>query len=177
MPNGEKFRRALQKEALRLLVRREHSRLELEQKLGRKLALFPEAAELEANERAAVLAKVLDGLNEKRWQSDQRFAQQRVTHRGARYGDQRLKQELGIRGVDAEVINDALSSGENELLRCRNVWLKKFGGPAENREGFAKQVGFLQYRGFSGATIRQVLKSSSDDSILETILESNPEES
>ena len=167
MPELEKLRRALQQEALRLLVRREHSRQELQQKLLQKLRAFPEAQSLESDILDGIIQITLDAIREKRWQSDERFAQQRVTHRSGRYGNQRLKQELSQRGISADVISEALENGEDEVVRCRQVWLKKFGGPAENHEGMAKQVRFLQYRGFSGATIRQVLKSLPDELITE----------
>jgi regulatory protein len=167
MPDLEKLRRALFQEALRLQVRREHSRHELTQKLMLKLGQAQVAnSELNNAEpefQAALVASIIDELGAKHFQSDQRFAQQRAAHRGARYGNQRIKQELSQRGVDGQTIAEVLDEGESELFRCRNVWLKKFGGPAVGREEIARQVRFLQYRGFSGATIRQVMNSSPDE--------------
>ena len=159
----EALARALRQEGLRLLVRREHSRAELRQKLGQYLNKAPAAVELDENIRTELLEAALDALNDKRWQSDERFAQQRVTQRGKRYGNQRLKQELAQRGVDSETIESALETGESELARCHQVWLKKFGGPASDREGLAKQLRFLQYRGFSGDIIRRVLNNDLSD--------------
>ena len=171
MPDLEKLRRALQQEALRLLVRREHSRQELVQKLVRRLQTFPAAQKLDTEAQAALVSVLVDELGNKRFQSDQRFAQQRAIHRGARYGNQRIKQELSQRGVDDQTISEALEEGGDERVRCRNVWLKKFGQAATSREEIAKQVRFLQYRGFSGATIRHVMKTSSDVSSDELTLE------
>lgn len=159
MPDSVALIRALQQAGLRLLVRREHSRQELALKLHSHLSNLPESAELETETRNELVESTLQLLNDKRWQSDTRFAQQRIAHRGQRYGNQRLKQELAQRGVAADTIESALEDAESELQRCHQVWLKKFGGPATDREGLAKQLRFLQYRGFSGETIRRVLKN------------------
>jgi regulatory protein len=164
MPDHSTLLKKLQQEALRLLVRREHSRQELQQKLSQRLPALPEFADLDDTTIGSLMQTMLDGLGVKNWQSDERFAQQRVTHRGARYGNQRLKQELNQRGVDQEIISSALENGEDELERCRSVWQKKFGQAADSREEIAKdrakQIRFLQYRGFSGEIIRNVMKSA-----------------
>lgn len=176
MPEREKLRRALQQEALRLLVRREHSRQELQQKLTQRLRAMVEAQGLDTEAFDGLVQLILDELGTQRFQSDQRFAQQRAGQRGARYGNQRIKHELAQRGIDDQTISDALAAGENEFVRCRSVWQKKFGALAGKqektpREEIAKQVRFLQYRGFSGATIRQVMKSSSDSDFEEPFLD------
>lgn len=146
-----------------MLVRREHSRQELETKLARKLAgPLAEAAE-GGIEPGTLIESVLEGLGNRKFQSDERYARQRITQRGARYGDQRLKFELSQQGVGDETIQQALAAGDDEFSRCRAVWQKKFGEIPESREEMAKQVRFLQYRGFSGATIRQVLKTLPDE--------------
>ena len=153
----------LQQEALRLLVRREHSRQELQQKLTQRIAVLPDFADLDNAAIGSLMQTMLDGLGVKNWQSDERFAQQRVAHRGARYGNQRLKQELNQRGIDQDTISSALKNGEDEVERCRTVWQKKFGQAAETRDESAKQIRFLQYRGFSSEIIRNVMKSASLD--------------
>lgn len=164
MPDSEILLRALRQEALRLLSRREHSRAELAKKLLLRAASLSQSANTEEKFDVETvqlsIETILDGLAEKHWQSDQRFAQQRVTHRGQRYGNQRLAHELAQSGVAEDEIAHALDSATDELTRCQQVWSKKFGTVATDRQGLAKQMRFLQYRGFSGETIRRVLKSA-----------------
>ncbi len=132
--------------ALQLLTRRDYSRAELQ----KKLAAHAESAE--------ELASVLDTLQGERLLSDHRYATQRVTARAGRYGDARLKQELRLKGVSDDDIAAALPEGGDETERCLAVWQRKFGQPAQTPEERAKQVRFLQYRGFSSEAIRRVLR-------------------
>ena len=132
--------------ALQLLTRRDYSRAELQ----KKLAAHAESAE--------ELASVLDTLQGERLLSDHRYATQRVTARAGRYGDARLKQELRLKGVSDDDIAAALPEGGDEIERCLAVWQRKFGQPAQTPEERAKQMRFLQYRGFSSEAIRRALR-------------------
>ena len=136
--------------ALQLLTRREHSRAELRAKLA---GLAESEAELE---------HVLDGLERERLISDQRYANQRASQRGTRYGNARLRQELRQQGVNDEEISEALSEAGDETERCRAVWVKKYGQLPTSAEERAKQLRFLQYRGFSGAAIRRVMSGAEE---------------
>lgn len=131
--------------ALQLLTRRDYCRAELRAKL---------AAEAESEEELDV---VLDGLQRERLLSDQRYATQRVVARAGRYGNARLRQELRQKGVADEEIAAALPEGGDESERCRAVWARKFSSLPHSAEERAKQMRFLQYRGFSGEAIRRVL--------------------
>ena len=52
---------------------------------------------------------------------------------------------------------------QGELAIARDVWRRKFGSvPADANERM-RQIRFLRNRGFSGATIAQVLKDRSID--------------
>ena len=139
--------------ALQLLTRRDYSRAELQ----KKLVAHAESAE--------ELASVLDTLQGERLLSDHRYATQRVTARAGRYGDARLKQELRLKGVSDDDIAAALPEGGDETERCLAVWQRKFGdrpAPAD-AAGRAKQMRFLTSRGFSGETIRRVLRGDFED--------------
>jgi regulatory protein len=134
--------------ALQLLTRRDYSRAELKGKL---------AAEAESEEE---LDHVLATLQSERLLSDERYAAQRVAARGNRYGNARLKQELRQKGVGDEDIETALPEAGDETERCRAIWAKKFGHLPETAEERAKQMRFLQYRGFSGEAIRRVMRGA-----------------
>lgn len=138
---------SLKARALRYLSAREHSR----QELARKLAPYAEEGDdIEA---------VLDWLQSQKFLSDERFAESLVHRRAARYGSVRIMSELQRHGLDDTTVASLktdLLAGENE--RAWHVWSRKFGKPAENAAGLAKQIRFLQQRGFSHAAVQAVLR-------------------
>jgi regulatory protein len=141
----------LRERALRLLARREHARGEL----SRKLASHAESAEQ--------LEALLDNLAERGLLSDERYVEMRLNARRARFGNARLAHELRTQGVAAALVNEALAGGENELSRARQVWQRKFGDQTADGTEYARQMRFLLNRGFSGETIRRVLRGDFED--------------
>lgn len=139
--------RTLRERALALLARREHARAELRRKLA------PHA------ESAAEIDSLLDELAQQRLLSDARYADMRVHVRAGRYGNARLAQELRQQGVSDEVVASTLAEAEDELSRAHTVWAKKFTAPPTSPQERARQMRFLQGRGFSGETIRQLQRS------------------
>lgn len=143
---------SLKGRALRLLAGREHSRAELEKKLA--------AHETEPGE----LQRALDDLQAKGFISEQRVVDSVLHRRAARLGTARLKQELQAKGIGAEAVADAVQALRGtELERAREVWRRKFGEPAADAAGRAKQMRFLAARGFAGETIRRVLGGEDTD--------------
>jgi regulatory protein len=141
---------ALRVAALRLLTRRDHSRAELKSKLAASAA------------SAEQLETMLDTLQAEQLLSDQRYASQRVLARGRRYGNARLKQELRQSGVSDDDIAAAMPQSGDETERCREVWRRKFADLPQSMTERAKQTRFLQYRGFSGETIRRVMRGADE---------------
>ena len=136
----------LKARALRLLVRREHSRAEL----ARKLA--PHAGS------QADLESVLDLLLSRKHQSDERFAEERARSLSRKYGSARILHDLKSKGV-AEDIAERVASGSDDLKKAREILQKKFRTEAASREESARRARFLQGRGFSYEVIRSVLKT------------------
>lgn len=143
---------SLRDRALRCLAQRDHSRVELARKLS-------------AHGSLAELAEVLHDLKEQGLQSDSRFAGSYIRAKARRLGNGRLAQELAKRGVDRELIGEALAGPEveDELGRAREVWNRKFGAPPTDRQEWARQARFLQGRGFAIDTIRKLLKDCHDE--------------
>lgn len=143
----------LRERALRLLARREHARAEL----AKKLAPHAESAE--------EVEALLDDLAGRRLLSDARYVEMRVAARSARYGNVRLAQELRAAGVDDELVENGLAGADDELARAREVWQRKYGSSGVPRDAAerARQMNFLLRRGFSGETIRRVLRGGQDD--------------
>jgi regulatory protein len=147
-----KLQLSLKGRALRYLAAREHSRLEL----GRKLARHAkEGEDVEA---------MLDLLEAAKLLSQSRFSESLVHRRAARFGNSRILSELqshGIRGDALNQVKGELAAGEAN--RAREVWRKKFGIPATDAAARARQLRFLQQRGFSSQAIQSVLRAAPDD--------------
>jgi regulatory protein len=137
--------------AMRYLVRREYSRAELHAKLLLKAA--PDDN----------VDGVLDELAARGWLSDSRAAEQLVRMRRNRFGMQRITYELRKKGIGEDLIHDALPQmRDTELEAARSIWQKKFGIAPENGKEKAKQLRFMQSRGFMPDVIFKVLGGTDD---------------
>ena len=74
-------------------------------------------------------------------------------------------EHLSQQGVADSLIEEELALAEDELVRAREVWQRKFGGKEDiaDMAERARQQRFLMSRGFSGETIRQVLRGKFED--------------
>ena len=143
---------SLRDRALRALARREHSRAELRSRL---LPHVTETDDLEA---------LLDDLERRGWLSDVRAMEQTVRIRSARFGTQRIAHELRQKGISEELIAASIPQlKEGELEAARNVWQRKFTTRPQDQKEKAKQVRFLQSRGFSMEVIFKVMRIRDDD--------------
>ncbi len=140
--------------ALRLLARREHSVLELRRKLEQR------------GWQGGPLDEVLDSLVDQNLLSDRRFAEVYTRTRIERgYGPLRIRAELRERGIDAALAEAALEAEAPDWSeQARDARLRRFGEapPADFREK-ARQMRFLQRRGFDGGHIRAALGEGGAD--------------
>jgi len=138
---------SLRARALQCLARREHSRAELAAKL---LPHVQEGEDIES---------VLDDLAKRNWVSDERVTEQVVIHCRSRFGSQRIIHELRQKGISEELITAVLPElKESELIAAREVWQRKFGTLPQDPKEKAKQMRFLQSRGFGWEVIFQILR-------------------
>ncbi|WP_304640547.1 regulatory protein RecX [Pseudomonas sp.] len=132
---------AVRRAAMDLLARREHTRSELQRKLRQRGAA------------GSVIEDELQRLEEEGLLSHERFCEAYVHARCQRgYGPQRLREELRQRGVSEELIERTLDSPEWDWESlARSAFRKRFpeGIAVEPRER-ARQLRFMQYRGFPG---------------------------
>ena len=143
---------SLKGRALRYLAAREHSRAELERKLRPH------------EEAPGQLAQLLDELQAKDFISEARVVESVINRRAARFGAARIKYELLNKGLGAEAVADAVNRLKNsELERARDIWRRKFGEPAPDAVGRAKQMRFLAARGFGGDVIRRVVSQAEEE--------------
>jgi regulatory protein len=165
---------SLKGRGLQMLAQREQSRSELRRKLLRHAQQAArDAAEAAGAEPVAEPAPdaatpaeqveaVLDWLQQHQYLSEERFVESRVHARAARFGHQRIRQELALHGLQLPP-EAAQQLKETEAARAREVWQRKFGAPAADASGRARQARFLAARGFSGEVIRRVVQGPEDD--------------
>ena len=142
----------LRQQAIRLLARREHTRVEL----ARKLSGLGTPEEIDA---------VLADMEASQLQSDNRTAESYLRSNASRLGTSRLRHTLKTRGVAPELIEEQLAQSDlpAEIERARAAWSRKFSAPPANPKEWARQARFLQSRGFAGDIIRRLLKSPQDE--------------
>ena len=146
LTRGEDLPVNLRAKAIAYLARREHSRAELAAKLGR----------LSADKVAIEL--LLDTLIAENFLSERRAAQSIVRVRSPRLGSLRVAGELRARGIAGELATELLEQLKgSEAERAHALWERKFGMPAADLASRARQMRFLQTRGFALDVIRSVV--------------------
>lgn len=141
------------KKAMDFLARREYGQTELTRKLADK-GFDPDVAE------QAVLQLANEGL-----QSDARFAESFVQSRiNQGKGPVRIRLDLGQRGIGDSTIEIAIEDADADwYAMAREIRVRKFGRarPADFREK-ARQMRFLQYRGFEQGHIQAAVDSDGE---------------
>jgi len=144
----------VRRSALNLLARREHTRLELSQKLTRRGA------------PGEWVDSVLEQLQEEGLLSEARYLESMVRTRSeAGFGPLHIYPMLRTRGIAAKEAQSALQSEAIDwpsLLKA--TWQRKFNGKwpksAEERD---KQIRFLTGRGYPLELVRQLLRGAAMD--------------
>lgn len=144
---AEQLTSRMRNSALGSLARREHSCYELHQKLLNKFS---------DPQRADETLEWVRGLG---YVDDQRFAGMFVRSAIAKgRGPERISRELQQRGVVSSVIDEALRDNAPDWLNlAQEVLRRKFPSPAQDYKEKAKQMRFLQYRGFSMSHISELM--------------------
>lgn len=141
------------KKAMDYLARREYGQEELKKKLA-GAGFMREATERAVDQLTA------DGL-----QDDRRFVDNFIQSRVSKgKGPIRIQTELSQRGIPAGLVNEALEDAAIDWRElARTVRLKKFGAelPQDFKEK-ARQMRFLQYRGFDPAAVQAGVGGADD---------------
>jgi regulatory protein len=179
-----KARRSLKSRALQWLAQRDQSRLELKRKLLRRaqrdaaeaaagkatsedaapqdaLADATDATDAsdasDASDATAEVEALLDWLEAQGFLSDERFVESRVHAREARFGNLRIRSELGQHGLAASPpLLQALV--ESELARAATVRERRFPELPRSAAERAAQCRFLAARGFSPEAIHRLMR-------------------
>ncbi len=148
---GERGLKQCRATAMNLLARREHSSHELRRKL------------LSRDYEAAVVDVALAALIAERLLSDERFVESFVRYKiNSGLGPLRLRQALRDHGIANDAIEESLLDQSWRQLAVE-VRQKRFGDALPDKyEERAKQMRFLQYRGFTVDQINGAMKQQDE---------------
>jgi regulatory protein len=150
-----------------LLARREYSRSELRAKLAADRGGV-DGAFRDSGADLAEMDTVLDELAARGYLSDARFAQQFARQKSGAFSKRAIGASLKARGVEGEAATDALAGVEiadDEAMIA--LWRRRFGTAPANEKEKARQVRFLQSRGFSLSAIIKLLRNPPTDERLQ----------
>ena len=145
--------------AIRWLARRDLSRAELTHRLRRR-----GIEELE-------VTRTLDDLTSLGYLSDARYASAVVAQRKGRYGKRAIAHALTERGIARNDAADAMAqlAGSDEGADALALWQRRFGQAPRDERDKARQVRFLQARGYplsvALAVLRKVGVREADDAL------------
>ena len=134
--------------AVRLLSRREHSALEIRDKLHKR--------EFDEGEIDQTIIELQQGG----WLSDERFAEAYIRMRQLKgFGPIRISIELNERGVKESIVDDYLQADDESWQQVlEQQYLKKYKNKSiTDYNDKAKRIRFLQYRGFALDAIYQLV--------------------
>jgi regulatory protein len=129
----------IEKVAVGLLARREHSAFELQRKL------------LQRGFDSVVIDDVLGRLAEQGWQSDARYAESYIRMRVERgYGLLSIRAELSQRGVVRTLIQSALDEADVDWYSCAQRQIHRhYHGAPDGHDDQLRRYRHLLSRGFS----------------------------
>ena len=137
----------LRAQAIRLLARREYARSELEERL---LARGGPLQEVRA---------LLEELERQGYLSNERYARAVVTRKSGGHSRRRIAAGLRAKGVSGDDIAAALAEASpDDAIALDALWQRKFGKAPIDEKEKARQVRFLQSRGFALSAILKLLR-------------------
>ena len=133
--------------AVRLLARREHSELELRQKLQIR-GYTPEISDC-----------VIKQCFTRQWLSEQRFVDSFIRERTARdVGPIKILAELRAKGIADSMLETIEVEAPHWLEHIRALWLRRYKDkPVNDDKEYARRWRFFQSRGFTSKQIHSVL--------------------
>ena len=142
--------------AVSLLARRDHSEKELKDKLS--LKGYREGTE-----------EAIEKLKSVGYVSDERFARLYVRELRClkKYGRRRIEQELFRKGIDRELINEALDEAEFDSDELVELIQRKYGRYLSDEKGIQKTVNGLLRMGYTYGEIRDALRTINENSELD----------
>ncbi|AUX71791.1 regulatory protein RecX [Erwinia pyrifoliae] len=154
--------------AMRILAMRDHSEAEFRRKLvqsSERAARFNNSEHQPEPLSAEQIDRVVDWCYQHSWLDDARFAERYVAGRGRKsYGPQRIRQELGQKGVVKSLIDEVLFNAEIDWQsQAFALAERKFGHPFPTEwNQKAKVQRYLMTKGFFMEDIRAIFENFDD---------------
>ncbi|WP_193015566.1 regulatory protein RecX [Proteus sp. FME41] len=134
--------------AVFMLSRRDYSTVELKRRIARRIR----ETEKDSPTEEECLPQVIERLLESQYLDDNRTIYSFFrSYLNKSYGPLRIRQELRLKGFPSEIIERVLEETDTDWFElCKEVKERKFGEskPKDYKEK-AKQIRYLQYRGFT----------------------------
>ncbi|MEQ4911931.1 regulatory protein RecX [Proteus terrae] len=134
--------------AIFMLSRRDYSKSELQRRIERRIR----ETEKDSPTAPECLPQVIERLLESQYLDDNRTIYSFFrSYLNKSYGPLRIRQELRLKGFPSEIIERVLEETDTDWYAlCQDLKEKKFGTakPKDFKER-AKQIRYLQYRGFT----------------------------
>ncbi|MBG5949251.1 regulatory protein RecX [Proteus sp. G2618] len=141
--------------AIFMLSRRDYSTNELQRRIERRIR----ETEKDSPTAPECLPQVIERLLESQYLDDNRTIYSFFrSYLNKSYGPLRIRQELRLKGFPSEIIERVLEETDTDWYAlCQNLKEKKFGTakPKDFKER-AKQIRYLQYRGFTSDYINSL---------------------
>jgi regulatory protein len=140
--------RTVKARAVAHLARREYSRAELR------------AVLLKGGATSDEVDGALEDLTQQGLLSDARFAHAVVRQKSGGYSRRAISKSLKAKGVTGEAADDALAGHDvDDSAALVALWRRRFGAPPNNDREKARQIRFLQSRGFALSAIFKLLRN------------------
>jgi regulatory protein len=147
-PRAPKPPRSIKAQAVAHLARREYSRTELRLRL------------LKGEVSAEAVDAALDELAAAGLLSDVRFANAVVRQKSGAYSRRAISETLKARGVTGDEAAGALAGHEiDDADAMVALWRRRFGAAPKDDRAKARQIRFLQSRGFALSAIFRLLRN------------------
>lgn len=141
--------------AIFMLSRRDYSTIELQRRIARRIR----ETEKDSPTAPECLPQVIECLLESQYLDDNRTIYSFFrSYLNKSYGPLRIRQELRLKGFPSEIIERLFEEDETDWYTlCQEVHEKKFGtGKPKDFKEKAKQIRYLQYRGFTSEYINSL---------------------
>lgn len=145
--NIETSKRLIRQAITRYLAQREHGFNEILNKLTQK------------GFSRALIKEELEAVQDKGWQSDERYAKQLVQRRIDKgYGLQFIQGEARSKGISGQILQDVIEELQPDWFAlAKNAADRKFNDkPIKDKKDYMKRCNFLRNRGFGLAEISAV---------------------
>ncbi|WP_109400070.1 regulatory protein RecX [Proteus sp. TJ1640] len=141
--------------AIFMLSRRDYSTNELQRRIERRIR----ETEKDSPTAPECLPQVIERLLESQYLDDNRTIYSFFrSYLNKSYGPLRIRQELRLKGFPCEIIDRVLEETDTDWYAlCQDLKEKKFGtGKPKDFKERAKQIRYLQYRGFTSEYINSL---------------------